>query len=109
MPPAGQRRTRVTIEQPTVAPDAAGQLVATWTTYCSRWARVAAAGGDESFERRQLQAETQWVINLPNDSQTRAITTAMRVTWGGRVVNIARVYDPDGRRVEIEIQGTNPE
>jgi len=106
---AGKRRKRVTIEQPTEAADASGQLVQSWSTYCQRWGQVDAVGGDETYERRQLQAETQWLITLPNDSETRGIRPTMRIVCEGRTINIARVYDPDGRRVRIEIQGTNPE
>lgn len=106
---AGKRRKRIVIEQSTLVADAAGQLVPTWSTYCERWGEALAVTGGETFRARQLEADVTWLIRLRSDSETRGITPQMRLRFDGNTVNIGRVYDAEGRRREIEIQGKEPD
>lgn len=105
----GQFRTRITVQESTLAADASGQLVASWSTYCERWAKVIAAAGQEQFQRPQLRAEVAWRMEVKSDDTTRAIRPEMRIVWGDRTAHVAQAVDPDGRRQVVVIEATNLE
>lgn len=100
---AGQYRTRVVIESPTRTQNDIGEPVETWTTYATRWAKLEPSAGREFVAAMQVVPELRGIIKLRSDSLTRAITPAMRLTYGDRTFDIEAVYDETESRREVVI------
>lgn len=79
--------------------DLGGQVVA-WATQFDSWANVAPVRGAEKMEAQQVQSTQTYRITIryrPN------VTTAMRVNWSGKTMNILAVNNPDQRRKYLEM------
>lgn len=74
-------------------------------TYCRRWCTARPLRGNEPAAMEHQQAITEWIVKTRYDTVTAAITTKMWIVLpGGERLNITSVYDPDGRRRDIEIK-----
>lgn len=73
--------------------------------YCKQWCRAWPLRGAEPSAMEHQQAITDWVVQMRYCTATAAITAKMWIVMpGGERLNITSVYDPDGRRREIEIR-----
>lgn len=91
----GRLRHRVTLEEKTQAPDAAGGFAESWTPVATMWAAIEGRGGRESPQAEQIAGGERFLLRI----RWRAdVTAALRVIWGARVLAIDSVTDPDGRR-----------
>lgn len=101
---AGALRHRIQVQERTTTQDAWGEPLDTWTTVLRLWAELRDLSGREFLEARQVEGA--------------AIATRLRIRWrpdvhegqrvviGGRVLEVAAVLDPDGRRRWLELACT---
>ena len=85
--PAGKRRTRVTVEEPTET-NTSGNVVLTWSTYCKRWMHVEPLRARECWQAAQVQADVTHRVRCIHDEKTGAITAKMRLRIGSRALHI---------------------
>lgn len=101
---AGKYRSRVVIEQPTRSLNDIGEPIASdWTEYITRFGAIEPSAGREFVAAMQVVPELRGIIRLRSDSLTRAITPAMRLTYGDRTFDIEAVYDETESRREVVI------
>lgn len=55
---------------------------------------------------QQVDSELALMLRVPSDSQTRAITTDMRISFNDRNLNIRSAYDDMNQRKEVVIACT---
>lgn len=91
--PVGQMRHRVQLQSSTLAADAYGEQVRTFTTYATVWARVETSGGSESPVAGQNVALTNRKVTV---RYNEAILPDQQLLWRGRTLQIRSVSDPDG-------------
>lgn len=105
---AGELRELVTIERATVAVDPLGEPLATWAplgTAGTVWASVLPqryTTGAEALSQalgREAVATT-YTVTIYWRSDVRETD---RINWGGRLLDIRRVIDPDARRSWLEL------
>jgi len=73
--------------------------------YCSRWVRAKPLKGAELKAMEHDHALVEWIVELRYDTVAAAITTDMWIILpDSQRLNITSVFDPDGRRREIEIR-----
>ena len=96
---AGHFDQRVTLQRAaTVQDENTGELIQTWGTLATVWARVEPVAGREFIGAGALQSELVTKITIrfmPNP------TTADRVLHGGRTYNITSVIDYRSARREL--------
>ncbi len=108
---AGRLRHRVTIQQPTEAGAAAGNVTKTWSTYKETWAEIEPLSGREFFEGAALDREITARIRMRYLS---GLTADMRIVRGGvesngdpktgaDVWDIQSVINVDQRNRELEV------
>lgn len=101
---AGRLRHSITIEQKTPLVDELGDEQAfSWDSYCSRRASVQPLRGREYFAAAQEQTELSHKVILRADSTTLGITAAMRVNYGGRLLDIEAVININERGRWLEL------
>jgi SPP1 family predicted phage head-tail adaptor len=93
--PLGRLRKRVTLEQPVEAPDAIGGVTRGFAALATLWAEIAPAGTAESFIAAQKQERITHRVRLRWFS---AVTAAMRLRLGTRMLLIRDVTDEDETR-----------
>lgn len=104
--PPGRRDQRVTVQTIKSSPtrNDSNEIDlnddANWETHCRRWAKVVPRGGREFFQSDETQSEITHDVTLPSDPQTRAITSAMRIAWGAKRLQIVTTFDVENRRIE---------
>ncbi len=99
---AGRKRHRITIQQATTAPDAAGQPIPTWTTYLADYpVAIDQVTGGETLRGRQVSAQAMLVFS---GRWYPGVTTQMRVVYDSRTLGIVRASDPYGDRRELRIE-----
>lgn len=97
-------RHRITVQQlkSTATPDANNEIDQTddanWEAFVSRRAEFKSRGGSERFASDMIQAGQTHRVYLRSDSETRAITPAMRLVFGSRKFNILAAVDEDEAR-----------
>lgn len=75
------------------------------STYCTRWCRAWPVRGVEQPAMEHQQPIVDWIVQMRYDAVTAAITTKMWIVLpGSERLNVTSVYDPDGRRRDIEIR-----
>ena len=95
-------RHRITIEKPDKIQDDLGGTSRVWTPHlCDIPANVQSVAGVESERGEQTEAVDRYTIQT---HFREAITSTMRITWEGRVLNIIRVHDPHGNRRRMVIE-----
>lgn len=99
---ASRLKQRITIEQPTESADGAGGTTRSWSTLATVWAELVPlrSGRGESLVNRQLTAEVTHRITIRYRAD---VTTAMRVSYGGRVFNIRKVTNVGEAKVTLEM------
>ena len=98
---SGPLRHLITIEQATLASDGVSAAATeTWSEYTTAWAEIKPMKGLEAVEHKKLGQEIMHRIWIRYQS---GITTAMRIVWGSRTLEIRGVRNPDERSIMLEI------
>lgn len=97
---AGDLRHRVTIQSVSEAQNSIGEIIETWGTFATVWARVDPLSG------RQLLAANQ--LDEPVSARLRmrylaGVTGKMRVVYSGTTYNIRGAPMVDAMKSEIEL------
>ena len=73
--------------------------------YWSGWCRAWPLRGNEAKAMEHQQAVTDWIVEMRYSTATAAINSKMWIVLPDSTrLNITSVYDPDGRRRNIEIR-----
>lgn len=109
MPPIGEMRHRVVIEQKTRgAPDGSGGFVSeAWSTFDTVWAKLDPKSGREMMDADQVVHRVTHIVTI----RARAgITAAMRLNYGGRIMAIiaVREFFENDRWMELTCEETAP-
>lgn len=93
-------RDRVTIEMATRVGDGVGGAASSWIELATVWASVTPLTGREVATGERVEAHQGYRITIRYRND---VTTAMRVIWAGRTLNIRSLADPDGRMRWLEL------
>lgn len=97
---AGELRHRVRIERPVDTPDAVtGQAVRDWPLEATVWAAIRPLSAREILARDQVQAEVTHHIVM----RYRALSSAWRIVFEGRVFEIAAVRNIEERGRMLDV------
>ena len=94
-PSVGEMRQLASLEAATRVPDEGGGATLAWTQLAQVWCAIRPRSGAEDLASDRL------VPTLRHDVWMRwrdGVSPDMRLTLGDRVLAIAAVMDPDGRR-----------
>jgi len=98
---AGTLRHRITIQQATTSPDAAGQPIATWSDWLpNEPAEVLETAGAETVRGVQVSATATHVVRVRFRD---GYGEQLRIVWGTRILGVVNARDVDGRRRELWI------
>lgn len=90
----GSLDERITIEQPAKTQNSVGETELTWSTFATTWAKV------ESLTGREIERYGE-VVGFSGHKVTMrfrsGVTTAMRVIYDGRTLEIGSIIERDGR------------
>ena len=96
---AGALGQRITLQQRTLAQDATGGQLATWTDVATVWAEVVPLSGRELIAAQAVASETSHQITLrwqPVFADPKTVA-ALRVVYNGRLFNINAAINEDER------------
>lgn len=103
----GALRERVTIERETRTADGLGGWSSSWAAVATVWARVEQLAAAEPVEAERLVARGGYRITIRHRSD---LTTADRLAWRGRILNIRGLSNKDERRryltIDCDDEGT---
>jgi SPP1 family predicted phage head-tail adaptor len=105
----GMLRHKINIESFTATSDNAGGSTATWAATAANtniWCSVRPASGGERFHAMRTEANTTHVILT---RWRTGITAAMRVNFGGRIMQIKSVINLEERGQWMEIRAVENE
>lgn len=91
---------RITIQQEIRVPDGMGGDELTWQDLATVWARVLPQRGRERLTAVQQHDSIVYLVTIRRRSD---VTSAMRVLWGERVMNIRNVSDAGGRKLFFDL------
>jgi SPP1 family predicted phage head-tail adaptor len=106
---AGMLRHKINIESFTAVSDGAGGSTVTWAATPANtniWCKVRPASGGERFYAMRTEADTTHVIIT---RWKTGITPAMRVNFGGRLMQIKSVINIEERDKWMEIRAVENE
>lgn len=95
---AGELRHRITLEQPSETQDKYGEVLTSWTTLATVYARKEDLTGRELFQAQQVNASVSTRFTIRHRP---GLTAKLRVNHGGTIYNIESIQDPDGRSRQI--------
>jgi SPP1 family predicted phage head-tail adaptor len=96
----GQLRHRVTFLAPSVTLDDGGGQTLVWQDAATVWARILSLGGAEILRASEIVPRTQYRATIRYRAD---ITSAMRISFGAKTLDIDAVYDADGEGVVLTI------
>ena len=98
-------RERITVQRATTTVDQFGEPQETWATLATVWASVlpqryttGAEALSQALGREAVQ--TTYTVTIYWLSDVRETD---RINWGGKLLDIRRVIDPDGQRRWLEL------
>jgi SPP1 family predicted phage head-tail adaptor len=98
---AGKLDQRIRIQTPVEKKEGAGGSVKKWADQWARWAQVITMAGREMKHGGVLVPEHTHLVRM---RYLPELTTAHRILWGGRVLQIIGVADKDGQREETTVE-----
>lgn len=106
----GGWKNRITIKRLTQAQDAYKDVIPTWVTVGTYWAKIEPASGGEKVVASQLRADVSHKVTMGYQGAATVIVPTMRIHLGSRIFNIVSVLDDEERHITltlycIEIQG----
>lgn len=99
---AGALRHVASIESEGLTSDGAGGSTSAWTEFASVRVAIEPLNGRELFAAQQTQSRVSHRVTLRYDA-SKVPTTAMRVNFGGRLLYIEAVLNPEERNVWLEL------
>lgn len=101
----GRLQHQITIEQASLADDGCGGFTETWSNYAANiWAMVKPVSASQQFWAQHLEHRVTHVVEIRHEtSLTDAITSDMRVNFGGRLLQIHGIRDLDENREYIAL------
>lgn len=96
----GHLKHILSLEEPVMTPDGGGGFELVWHPVAELHADIAELAGSESLQARQLSRGLPCRITV---TYRENVTTAMRLSGGGRVYEIVSCRDPDGAKAYLEI------
>lgn len=90
---AGKLDQRITIQRETRTSDGMGGGTVVRSTLKEVWAQVVAISGRERQQAQQIQSPSDYRITIRRDSTTSTITTADRIIWRTKTLNIRYIAD----------------
>lgn len=87
---AGDRDSRVVIEQKSITRNGIGEESVSWVTFDTRWASVKPLRGKEFFAAEQTQSSVDYRVNL---LKPLALTREMRIKHGSITMDIVSIID----------------
>lgn len=97
---AGQLRHSFELQQSADVADGAGGGARTWTTFATDWGNLQAKAGLEAFEGMRLEAQVTHILTMRWRGD---VTTAHRVLWRGRAMQIRAVLNIEERDRMLEL------
>lgn len=94
-PPIGDLRHLASLEAASRAPDGGGGATLAWAEVAQVWCAIRSLSGDETLSHDRLLPATRHEVWM---RWRDGVTADMRLRLGQRVLAIAAVMDPDGRR-----------
>lgn len=91
---------RVTLQEPTRTTDAVGGETTVWSDVACLWANIMPDRDNERTQGDRRQAHRSHRVEIHYRS---GVTSAMRLLYGDRVLNIAQVISPDERNRRLEL------
>jgi SPP1 family predicted phage head-tail adaptor len=101
---AGRLRKRITIQQPTVVRGASGEAQESWSTFATVWARVAPyEQRNRTVEGLQAASITNTQLHVVTLRYLPGLTTAMRVLFGTRILQVTEIVNLEERNREMHV------
>lgn len=101
----GRMRRRISVERSTPTLDRFGQSQPAWAEVYPCWADVRDLSGMELQIARQIRPEVTHAITI-RYPPSLALTPKDRINYGGRILNISAITNPDQRNRTLEILAT---
>jgi SPP1 family predicted phage head-tail adaptor len=98
---AGTLRHLVDLQSPSVAQNAYGEPIESWTTYASVWAAIQPLSARETAQAPQATPIATHVVMLRYLS---TVTAGHRLKFGTRYLNVESVINTDERNRELQLQ-----
>jgi len=96
---AGELNRRVEIQANTPTTNDIGELVASWATVATIWAKIEPVSGRELLQTQQVQATATARIRM----RYRSITPLHRIKHGDDIYEINAVIDVDDIHEQLEL------
>jgi len=97
---AGQLRNLVIIEQPSLSKNEIGEVVPSWSTFCSCWAAIEPAVGRSYYAANQLESKVDGRVRI---RYREGILPTMRIKFGERILSIVSVVHPQENHRELHL------
>ena len=97
---AGRLRHRVTLQSAADTADGGGGFTTVWSDVATVWASIEPLKGRERLFAQQLESPVSHRVTLRHRS---GVTTAMRVKFGSRILNIRSVINAEERDRALEL------
>lgn len=94
---------RITLQQAVETPDGGGGFTTAWNSVATVWAEVKPAGNTRALERSgdgKLEETHSFIVTI---RYRAGMTAGMRISYGGRLLNIRGVINPDEGRGSLEL------
>jgi SPP1 family predicted phage head-tail adaptor len=91
---AGILRHRVQLHSASTGTDEYGEVIESFTSYATIWARVSPLEGEELIHAQQVNAELTHQVEIRYNS---SVTTTHRVVHSSRTLEIVSIINPDER------------
>ena len=97
----GKLRRRITIQQPTLAQNATGEMTPTWTSFAANLpAEIVPSNGKEVIQADQINAQQPILVRIRYLS---GLLPKMRLVYGARTFEIQSVANIEERNREMEL------
>lgn len=108
---AGECRESIRIEQPVKATNAYGEVTHTWSTFCTRWAKIEGKQLDEYVNGERVRTVGTHMVSFR--PFTVGLATDMRIVWVSRppgrtldIVNITEIGNREGHKLTCKEQSS---
>ena len=96
----GEFRERVSVQQEVRVADTGGGATLTWSEVATPWAAIEPMTGRENVQEEGVTGVGSYKIYMRAEIN---VTTAMRVVWGTKILNIRSVRSLEARDRLLEI------
>lgn len=101
----GELDVRISIMRATTAADSFNELIQTWTTLATVWAKAMPASDGEMWRAGRTLADSTMRFTLRSSTMSRSITPSDRIVYENKTYDIEGVKEI-GRNAYLEITAT---